>query len=372
MSVDVLFQPLQLGAVRLAHRIVMAPLTRLRAHRPGDVPHALNAEYYGQRASDGGLIISEATDISEYARGYPGAPGIYTPAQIDGWRLVTSAVHAKGGLIFLQIWHTGRASHSSHQPDGRVAGAPSAVAQAGLHPDATGQMAPCETPRALTESEIAGIVGDFRQAAANARAAGCDGVEIHAANGYLLDQFLQDSTNRRTDQYGGPTARRSRMLLEVVDAVAGEIGAGRVGVRLSPWGTFNDMRDSDPVALFTHVAAALGQRGIAYLHVVEPRVRQESDTNELHADAPDAASQFKASFGGPLIAAGGFTPETAAATVTAGIADAIAFGRMFIANPDLAGRIRASAGFNRHDRPTFHGGGARGYTDYPALQPVPA
>jgi N-ethylmaleimide reductase len=372
MSVDVLFQPLQLGAVRLAHRMVMAPLTRLRSLQPGDAPRALNAAYYGQRASAGGLIISEATDISEYARGYPGAPGVYSRTQIDGWRLVTDAVHAKGGLMFLQIWHTGRISHSSMQPDGQVPGAPSAVAAAGSHMDATGRPVPFETPRPLTEADIAGIVGDFRQAAANAREAGFDGVEIHSANGYLLDQFLQDSTNRRTDQYGGPIANRSRMLLDVVDTVTREVGADRVGVRLSPWGSFNDMHDSDPAALFTHVAGALGQRGLAYMHVVEPRARQESDTNELHADAPDAASRFKASFGGPLIAAGGFTPETAAAAVTAGIADAIAFGRLFIANPDLAERIRTGAALNRHDRSTFYGGDARGYTDYPVLQSVPA
>ena len=367
MSADPLFQPLQLGAVRLAHRVVMAPLTRMRSRQPGDVPQPLNATYYGQRASEGGLIITEATDISAHARGYPGAPGLYTQEQINGWRQVTDGVHAKGGLIFAQIWHCGRISHSSMQPGGGVPVAPSAVAAPGQHMDAQFRPVPFETPRELTEAEIAGIVGDFRQAALNARAAGFDGVEIHGANGYLIDQFSQDGTNRRTDGYGGPIPNRARFLLEVVDAVAGAAGPDRVGVRLSPWGSFNGMHDSDPAALFGHIAVELGRRGIAYLHVVEPRADQSSDVNALDATKPDAAVEIGSRFGGNVIAAGGFTRETAAAAIGAGRVAAVAFGRLFIANPDLPARFRRGAPLNRYDRSTFYGGDARGYTDYPAL-----
>ena len=366
-SADPLFRPLNLGAVTLAHRVVMAPLTRMRALRPGDVPQAINAEYYRQRASRGGLIVTEATDITEQARGYPGAPGLYSAEQIEGWRAVTAAVHGRGGLIFAQIWHTGRISHSSMQPGGGVPVAPSAVPAPGNHMDAGFASVPFKTPRALSVDEIAGIVGDFRQAALNARAAGFDGVEIHSANGYLIDQFLQDNTNRRTDAYGGPVANRVRFALEVVDAVTGAVGADRVGVRLSPWGRFNGMADSNPGPLFDHLAGELGRRGLAYLHVIEPRADQNSDINALDPNAPDAASRIKASFGGKVIAAGGFTRETAAAAIAAGTADVVAFGRLFIANPDLPERFRRGAKLNRYDRSTFYGGDARGYTDYPAL-----
>jgi N-ethylmaleimide reductase len=362
-----LLTPVRLGALALEHRVVMAPLTRMRSLQPGDVPHALNATYYGQRASKGGLIITEATDVSAQARGYPGAPGIYSAEQIAGWRSVTEAVHAKGGLIVLQIWHTGRISHSSMQPGGALPVAPSSVPGPGNHFDVQGRPVPFETPRALELDEIPGIVAQFRQATLNARDAGFDGVEIHSANGYLIDQFLQDSTNRRTDRYGGPVENRARLLMEIVDAVAGAWSADRVGVRLSPWGHFNDMHDSDPGALFDHVAAALGTCGLAYIHVVEPRADQNSDINALDPDAPDAASRFRGRFGGPLIAAGGFTQETARQVVASGHADAVAFGRQFIANPDLPERIRTGAPLNRYDRSTFYGGDARGYTDYPAL-----
>ena len=363
---DALFQPLRLGAVTLRHRVVMAPLTRMRALRPGDVPHALNATYYGQRASRGGLIITEATDVSAQARGYPGAPGIYSDEQVRGWREVVDAVHARGGLIFVQLWHTGRISHSSMQPGGAVPVAPSAVPAPGGHFDADGRPVPFETPRALEEGEISGVVEQFRAAALRAREAGFDGVEVHSANGYLLDQFLQDGTNTRTDRYGGPVENRVRLTLEVVDAVAETVGADRVGVRLSPWGRFNGMSDGDPGALFDHLTGELGRRGLAYLHVVEPRADQNSDANALDANAPDAASRFKRRFGGPLIAAGGFTRESAAAAIAGGDVDAVAFGRLFIANPDLPERFRLGAPLNRYDRATFYGGDARGYTDYPA------
>lgn len=364
---EVLFEPARLGALALSHRVVLAPLTRLRSAQPGDIPTALNAEYYAQRASQGGLLITEATDISDDARGYPGAPGVHSPAQIAGWRGVTDAVHAKGGLIVNQIWHCGRISHSTMRTDGSVPVAPSAIAAPGGHVNVRGESVAFETPRSLEIGEIAGIVAQFRQAAVNAKDAGFDGVEVHGANGYLLDQFLRDGSNQRSDRYGGSFENRARFLLEVIDAVAGVYGAERVGVRLSPWGSFNGMEDSDTGALFDHVVAALATRGLAYLHLVEPRADQGSDVNALNADAPDAASRFKRIFGGPVIAAGGFTRETGAEAVAAGNADAIAYGRLFIANPDLPERFRQGAALNRHDRSTFYGGGAKGYTDYPAM-----
>ena len=367
-----LFQLLSLGALHLQHRVVMAPLTRLRSRQPGDVPHALNATYYGQRASQGGLIVSEATDVSGQARGYPGAPGIYSPEQIAGWRLVTDAVHARGGRIVLQIWHTGRISHSSMQPSGALPVAPSAVAAPGEHMDARGAPVPFETPRPLEIAEIPGIVEQFRRATLNAREAGFDGIEVHGANGYLLDQFLQTGTNHRSDAYGGPIENRARLLLEVIDAVAGAWSADRVGVRLSPWGDFNGMSDRDPGALFDYVAGELGARGLAYLHIIEPRADQNSDVNALDPNAPDAASRFKARFEGKVIAAGGFTRESAAAAIASGHADAIAFGRLFIANPDLPERFRRGAAVNRYHRPSFYGGSERGYTDYPALEDAAA
>ncbi len=365
---DPLFNPLTLGDVTLAHRVVMAPLTRLRSRQPGDVPQPLNATYYGQRATQGGLIITEATDIVEQSRGYPGAPGIYSAEQIAGWRAVTDAVHAKGGLIFVQIWHCGRVSHSSMQPGGTLPVAPSAIAATGTHMDRTGKPTPFEIPRALTLEEIPPIVEAFAQATRNAQAAGFDGVEIHSANGYLLDQFLQDGSNLRTDLYGGSIENRARLLLEVVDAVVEAWAPGRVGVRLSPWGAFNGMHDSDPAALYTHVAQALGTRGLAYLHVVEPRADQSSDVNAIKADAPDAGDLVKRAFGGTVISAGGYVADTARTAITEHRADAIAFGRLFIANPDLPERLRTGAALNRYDRSTFYGGTEKGYTDYPALK----
>jgi N-ethylmaleimide reductase len=362
-----LFAPVSMGALDLKHRVVMAPLTRLRSSQPGDVPNALNAAYYGQRASEGGLIITEATDISAQAHGYPGAPGIYSPEQIAGWRLVTDAVHAKGGKIVVQLWHTGRVSHSSMQPGGALPVAPSAIAAAGNHMDADGGGVPFETPRALREDEIPGIIEQFRQAALNAREAGFDGLEVHGANGYLLDQFLQDGTNHRSDAYGGSIENRARLLLEVVDAVAAAWSADRVGVRLSPWGRANGTSDSNPAEHFAYAATELGKRGLAYLHVIEPRADQHSDTNALDPNAPDAASRFRSLFGGKLIVAGGFVRETAEKVVARGDADAVAFGRLFIANPDLPERLRLNASLNRYDRPSFYGGTERGYTDYPTL-----
>jgi len=365
MAHDALFQPLQVGALSLAHRVVMAPLTRLRSRQPGNIPQEMNAVYYGQRATKGGLQIAEATDISPTAVGYPGAPGIWSDEQVAGWKLVTDAVHAKGGYIFDQIWHTGRISHSSMQPGGQVPFAPSAIAAKGKHFSASFQSVDFETPRALETHEIAGLIADFRKAAENAKKAGFDGVEVHGANGYLIGQFLHDGSNQRTDQYGGSIENRARFLMEVVDAVVQVWGADRVGVRLSPWGKNNSQAESDPLALYSYVCTQLGQRKLAYVHLVEPRADQSSETND--ANAPDAAAAFKSKFGGVVIAAGGFNGESGAQTIAEGKADAIAYGRHFISNPDLAERLRRGAELNKYDRSTFYGGGDKGYTDYPFL-----
>lgn len=369
LTTDPLFEPLAIGNIELGHRVVMAPLTRMRSRQPGDVPQTMNALYYEQRASAGGLIITEATDICEQARGYPGVPGIYSAEQIAGWRAVTDAVHRKGGKIILQIWHTGRISHPSMQPGGALPVAPSAVLPEGLsHIDAAGNTAELAVPKALQNDEIETIVATFGQAVRNARTAGFDGVEIHSANGYLIDQFLQDSSNLRTDVYGGPISNRARFLLEVVDAAVDAWAPGNVGVRLSPWGNFNGMCDSDPAALYAHVGAELGKRGLAYIHVVEPRADQNSDTNAIDADAPDAGALLKRAFGGTIISAGGYVATTARTALQEGRADAIAFGRLFIANPDLPRRLAEGLPMNRYDRTSFYGGSERGYIDYPTYE----
>jgi N-ethylmaleimide reductase len=365
---DPLFIPTRLGALSLKHRVVMPPLTRLRSRQPGDVPHALNALYYGQRATDGGLIITEATDISAAATGYACAPGIHTAEQVAGWRLVTEAVHAKGGVIVNQLWHTGRFSHSSLQPDGLAPLAPSAVAINGNTKTRKGEVVPFETPRVLNEEQIAAIVEDFARASANSKAAGFDGVELHGANGYLIDQFLRDGSNKRTDRYGGSVENRARFLLEVVDAVLKVWSADRVGVRLSPFGRDGDMHDSEGFAVWHYAVRELGKRGIAYIHVVEPRADKSSDTNALDPNAPDAAAELGEIFGGPLISAGGYVGDTACAAILSGKAAAVAFGRLFIANPDLVKRLRLNAPLNRYNRPTFYGGTEVGYTDYPLLE----
>ncbi|MBB2200617.1 alkene reductase [Gluconacetobacter tumulisoli] len=365
---DPLFAPVRLGALSLAHRVVMAPLTRMRSGQPGDVPQAINELYYRQRASRGGLIITEATDISAQARGYPGVPGIYSDDQIDGWRHITDAVHGRGGLIVLQIWHTGRISHPSMQPAGATPVAPSAILPPGLrHLDVHGGDAALVLPRALESEEIPAIVATFARAVRNARDAGFDGVEIHAANGYLIDQFLQDSSNLRTDRHGGSIANRARFLLDVVDAAVDAWSADRIGVRLSPWGRYNGMADRDPAGLHAHVGGELARRALAYLHVVEPRADQQSDVNAIDADAPDAGALLKRAFGGRVISAGGYVGDTARHALAASRADAIAFGRLFIANPDLPRRLRNGNPMNRYDRASFYGGDARGYTDYPFL-----
>ncbi|BFT62889.1 alkene reductase [Pseudomonas moorei] len=366
MSIENLYAPLQLGSLQLPHRIVMAPLTRMRS-AAGGVPTALSAEYYAQRAS-AALIITEATGVSVQGMGYPNMPGLYSAEQVVGWSAVTKAVHAQGGRIIAQIVHGGRTSHSSYSPEGALPVAPSALAPVdgqAFTPEFS--LVPFEIPRALDIDELPGIVNDFRQAAENAMAAGFDGVEIHSANGYLLDQFLQDNSNLREDAYGGSIAGRARLLLNVVDAIAHTIGADKVGVRLSPSGNFNDMKESNPTDLFSYVIQALSERGIAYLHLIEPRASSVGLGDDLSLDVANNARLFRRLFKGPVISAGGYTAQSGSEAIAAGDADAIAYGRMFIANPDLAARFKSGAELNAYDRNTFYGGAEVGYTDYPTL-----
>ncbi len=364
-----LLSPLRVGPYELDHRVVMAPLTRMRSAQPGDVPQPLNSEYYRQRASQGGLIISEATQISLLGKGYPGAPGISTAEQVEGWKAVTEAVHSKGGLIFLQLWHVGRMSHSSLHPKEGLPVAPSAIApQTGKTFTSDFQFTDFETPRALELQEIPSVVEEYRRGAENAKAAGFDGVEIHSANGYLLDQFLEDRSNHRTDEYGGSIENRARLLLEVADVVLGVWGHDKVGVRLSPYGTFGDMGDSNPEALFGYVLKELGDRKIAYAHIIEPRSSGAGGGAPENKNAPRTAKIFRKAFSGVLISAGGYVAASAEETIAEGNADAIAFGRLFIANPDLPARFANDVPLNQPDRSTFYGGTEKGYTDYPALK----
>ncbi len=346
-----LFDPIQVGDLHLPNRIIMAPLTRCRAEA-GRVPGALMAEYYVQRAS-AGLIISEATAVTPQGVGYPDTPGIWSAEQVQGWKNVTSAVHAAGGRIVLQLWHVGRIS-DPHYLDGELPVAPSAVRPKG-HVSLLRPLRDFVTPRALDSAEIAGIVAAYRQGAANAKAAGFDGVEVHGANGYLLDQFLQDSTNRRTDQYGGSLENRARLLLEVTDACIEVWGAGRVGVHLAPRADAHDMGDSDRAATFGYVARELGKRGIAFLCARE------------HEAADSLGPQLKQAFGGVYIANERFTKAQAERWLAEGKADAVAFGIPFIANPDLPARLAADAPLNEPDSSTFYAAGPAGYLDYPTL-----
>ena len=362
-----LFQPISLGSIDLKHRVVLAPLTRNRATTPGNIPNDLNVEYYHQRASDGGLLITEATQVTPFGQGYPSTPGIHSQEQVEGWKKVTEAVHEKGGKIVLQLWHVGRISHSSILPDGVLPVSASAVTPAGGTVTAQWQGVPFETPRALTLEEIPIVVSQYKEGAANAKAAGFDGVEIHGANGYLVDQFLQDSTNQRTDAYGGSIENRVRFMLEVVDAVVSVWGSDKVGIRLSPYGKFNDMKDSNAVALFEHAIQELSKRNLAYLHLVEAR-GAEGDMQDLGGRSVEEVGQiYRSTFGGKMIGAGGFNGDTAEEAVASGSTDLIAFGRWFIANPDLPKRLQIGAELNPYDRDTFYGGTAKGYTDYPFL-----
>ena len=355
-----LFSPYKLGDLELPNRMVMAPLTRNRAG-DGNVPGQLNATYYTQRVS-AGLIIAEATQVSPEGLGYPATPGIHSAAQVAGWKLVTDAVHQHGGRIFLQLWHVGRISHPDLQPGGALPVAPSAIAPTVGQAATYEGMKPFVTPRALETSEIPGIVEQYRQGAKNALEAGFDGVEVHGANGYLLDQFLRDGTNKRTDEYGGSIENRARLLLEVTQAVTEVWGAGRVGVRLSPSGTFNDMHDSDPLATFGYAAEALNRFGLAYLHLIEV---VEADLRHGGMEVP--TSYLRDRFTGTLMVNGGYDLDKSNAVLSSHKADLVAFGTLFIANPDLPQRFALNAPLNPADPSTFYGGGEKGYIDYPFL-----
>lgn len=354
-----LFSPVQVGPYSLPNRIVMAPMTRNRAGE-GNVPTPLMATYYAQRAS-AGLLITEASQVSPEGLGYPATPGIHSPEQVAGWRLVTDAVHARGGKIFLQLWHVGRISHPSLQPNGQLPVAPSAIAAEGEAATYTGPQ-PFVTPRALDIEEIPGIIEQFRQGAKNALEAGFDGVEIHGANGYLPDQFLRDGTNQRTDAYGGPVANRARFLLEIVEVVVDVWGGDRVGVRLSPSGTFNSMSDSNPRETFGYVIQALNPFGLAYLHLLEP-----SEADLRHGGIPVPVKEFRPLYQGTLITNWDFDRDRANASLAEGEADLVSFGRLFISNPDLPARFRQNAPLAEPDPATFYGGDEKGYTDYPVL-----
>lgn len=354
-----LFTPFKLGDLTLKNRVVMAPLTRNRANKHDDAPNALNVEYYRQRAG-AGLIITEATQISQQGQGYIWTPGIYRDAQIAGWKQVTDAVHAAGGHIVMQLWHVGRVSHVSLQPGGQKPVAPSAL-QAKTKTYIASGFTEVSEPRALALDEIPGIVADYVRAAENARAAGFDGIELHGAHGYLLDQFLRDGSNKREDAYGGSIENRARLTLEVVDAVTRVFLKERVGIRISPVSPSNDSRDSDPQALFDYLVRELDRRGLGFIHVVEGATREARDYLPFDYQA------LRRAFRGAYIANNGFTRELAIEAVEKGEADLVAFGRLFIANPDLPERLKRDAPLNLPDTATFYGGDARGYTDYPAL-----
>ena len=355
-----LFNPIEVGPLKLPNRVVMAPLTRSRADA-GNVPTALNALYYAQRAS-AGLIISEATQVVPEGQGYISTPGIHSAEQIRGWQCVTGAVHVAGGRMVLQLWHVGRISHQSFQAGGKLPVAPSAIRPNGQAFTANG-FEPIPTPRALETDEIPGVVQQYARGARNALAAGFDGVEVHGANGYLIDQFLRDGTNKRTDQYGGSIENRTRCLLEVVDAVIAAAGAERTGLRISPQNGQNDISDSDPQRLFNHVASALSGKGLAYLHVIE------GDTGGTPVP-PFDYKEIKRRFGGIVIANNAFDKARADQAIEEDRADLVAFGKPFISNPDLVTRLYLNAPLAPANRETFYGGADQGYTDYPLLRGV--
>ncbi|MBR0696929.1 alkene reductase [Bradyrhizobium lablabi] len=367
MNPPSLFSPLKIGPYQLKHRVVMAPLTRMRAAKPSLAPRPLNVEYYAQRATPGGLIIAEASPVAANGFGSPGVPGIYSEAQIAGWREVVDAVHAKGGFIFLQLWHVGRVSHSSFQPGGVLPVAPSAVPISSEFKAMTadGKVVDYETPRALEAGEILLLVESYREAARNALAAGFDGVEIHGANGYLVEQFLQSRSNLRTDQYGGSIENRVRFLMEVTQAAIDVWGANRVGVRLSPYGIANGSGEADPMPLYSHAVKSLDKLGLAYLHFIEPRSSGAGRAEVNWQNVPSAMVLYRPLWSGVLLTAGGFSGDAAQAAIAEGHADAIAFGRIFISNPDLPQRLQHGHELTPYNRATFYGGEEKGYTDYP-------
>lgn len=365
MTIEKLFTPLRIGAINVPNRVLMAPLTRLRSIEPGDIPTPLMGEYYRQRAG-AGLIISEATQISAQAKGYAGAPGLHSQQQIAAWRKITDGVHAQNGHMAVQLWHTGRISHASLQPGGLAPVAPSAIraeTRTTLRDeDGKAVRVDTSTPRALALSEIPGIVNDFRQAVVNAHEAGFDLVELHAAHGYLLHQFMSPASNHRTDQYGGSIENRSRLTLEVVDAAISAWSADRIGIRISPLGPFNGLdngEDQEEAALW--LISELGKRNLAYLHVSEPDWAGGKPYSEAFR------KQVRERFSGVIIGAGAYTAEKAEQLIEAGYIDAVAFGRDYIANPDLTERLRQHAPLNAQRPESFYGGGAEGYTDYPTL-----
>jgi N-ethylmaleimide reductase len=369
-----LFQPVRLGPYTLPHRIAMAPLTRSRARLPGNIPTPLNACYYAQRAS-AAVVISEATQVSLQGQGYAWTPGIHSSEQLEGWRLVSDAVHKARGLIFMQLWHVGRISHPALQPDGMLPVAPSAIRPSGdafiENENGEGALVPFVTPRALQIEEMPHLVMQYVRGAKNALAAGMDGIEIHAANGYLLDQFINSGTNRRTDRYGGPAENRARLMMEVLDAVIPIWGADRVGVRLSPLGSFNDIGDEEPERTFGYIVDQLNGYPLAYLHLVNPATAALEKGLEPDAPARRMLELLRSTYRGTLMIAGGFDHDTAQRWLEEGRADLIAFGRKFLANPDLPERLRLRAPLNADDPTTYYGGAEKGYTDYPTLSGEP-
>ncbi len=363
-----LFDPIRLGDIALANRIVMAPLTRNRA--PGQLPNALMRDYYRQRANPAtgaGLIITEATQISPMGQGYLDTPGIHSAEQVAAWRAVTDAVHAEGGKVVVQLWHVGRISHTSLLPDGAEPVSSTNRPAKGKTFTADG-FVDCSTPRMLVADEIPALVDDYRRAAANALAAGFDGVEVHAANGYLLEQFLRDSINDRADAYGGCISNRARLLVDVMQAITAEIGGARTGIRLSPITPVNDAgQDSDPAALYGHVVQQLAPLGLAFLHIIEGQTGGARDLTAKGVPAFDYAALRAQAGGTPWLLNNGYTRAMALDAVASGAADAVAFGKPFIANPDLGARLRADAPWQAIDQATLYGGGAAGYTDYPTL-----
>ncbi len=358
MTASKLFETYKLGPITLANRAVMAPLTRNRAVA-GFVPNPLAVEYYVQRAS-AGLLITEASQISQQGQGYQDTPGIYSKDQIAGWKKITDAVHARGGKIFIQLWHVGRISHTRLQPGGGAPVAPSAIRAKGKT-YVGGQFTEVSEPRALELKEIPGIIDDYKRAARNAREAGFDGVEVHGANGYLLDQFARDGANKRTDNYGGSIENRARLMLEVSKAVAAEIGADRTGIRISPVTPANDLTDSNPQPLFDYIVDGLSAEKLVYIHVVEGATGGPRDV------APFDYASLRKRFHGTYIANNGYDLKLANDVLAKNEADLIAFGKLFISNPDLVERLKAGAELNPWDQTTFYGGGAKGYTDYPSL-----
>ena len=361
---NVLHYPFTLGDLQLPNRVLMGPLTRSRSKQPGDIPWDLNASYYAQRAG-AGLILGEATQVSPQGKGYAFTPGIYSDDQVEGWRKVTTAVHDAGGRIYAQLWHVGRISRPELQPAGQQPVAPSAIKPLGAQTfiDEKSGMLEVLEPRALSTEEIPNVVEQFRQGAINAQRAGFDGVEIHGANGYLIDQFIRSKSNQRTDEYGGSIANRLRFPLMVVDAVVDVWGIERTGIRVSPMGTFNDMHDDDPAATYGAFAKELNSRGIAFIEVVEDSFQGNASNGRPEAVIKAIRENFK----GTYIANGNYSAEEAQQRIDSGLCDLVTFGRLFISNPDLPQRFREGAPLNDFDEGTFYGGDERGYTDYPAL-----